>query len=96
MEQVSAHDFHLVKDSPRVSDWNQDEFLIDIISPKAVQVMTFPLATSQELRSDNEKLSDIILGGISQTKMSRSDISSLKNEVHPSLLIEQVAQIVPL
>lgn len=90
MEQVSAHDFHLVKDSPRVSDWNQDEFL------KAVQVMTFPLATSQELSRDNEKLSDIILGGISQTKMSRSDISSLKNEVHPSLLIEQVAQIVPL
>ncbi len=36
MEQVSAHDadFPLVKSSPRVSDWNQDSFVLGLGSPK--------------------------------------------------------------
>lgn len=36
MEQVSAQDadFPLVKSSPRVSEWNQDSFVIGLDSPK--------------------------------------------------------------
>jgi len=49
MEQVSAQvsDFPLIKSSPRVSEWNQDSFVMGLGSPKEIDFVV-PLSISQE------------------------------------------------
>ena len=49
MEQVSAQvsDFPLIKSSPRVSEWNQDSFVMGLGSPKELD-LSATLSISQE------------------------------------------------
>jgi len=49
MEQVSAQnaDFPIVKSSPRVSEWNQDSFVLGLGSPKEHEQLA-TLTISQE------------------------------------------------